>query len=350
MTDGEEAGSATVADRLAEFDRPYLRVAAVILTLAVFPALVPLEGEQIYRVLSIGVIWALFAVGYDVAFGYTGMVSFGHAAFFGLGGYGTTMLFTYNYFGFSSVWIALLIGIVAAVAFAVFMGYFSVQVSGVYLALVTFAFANVLYLLALADPCDGVAEFCTTNSFSGLTSFPPSLRFLGVELSLFDSVNFYYFALVLLVLSYVLVRRILATPLGATFRGIRENPERMEALGYDTKRFQLAAFVLSAAVSGLAGGLLAVLNLGVDPQQLFWEESGVVLLVTILGGPGTLIGPAVGGAAISILELVVSDALSPQVWRLSLGVIYVVLMLSLPGGMYEPLQRVYADLRTRFER
>ncbi|MDY6780552.1 MAG: branched-chain amino acid ABC transporter permease, partial [Halobacteria archaeon] len=228
-------------------------------------------------------------------------------------------------------------------------GYFSAHVKGVYLTIVSFAFADVLYLLFLADPCKGTAAFCTTNSFSGLTATSPTLHLGFTSVSLFSSSTFYTFALVVFALAYLVTKRLLRTPLGATFKGIRENDERMRALGYDVTWFKVTAFVVSGALSSLAGGLLALLNLGVDPSMLSWQNSGEILLVTILGGPGTLVGPVLGGAAISALKLLISDYLSPQLWRLTLGVVFVLLILLLPSGVYKHVTSLRRAVRRRLK-
>ncbi len=323
----------------------YRNLLIIFILLALLPLVLVelLDMPFIYRMIALGLIWALFAIGYDICFGYTGMVSFGHAAFFGIGGYGAIMSIKYNYIGISSIWIALLFAIILSVIFSIIIGYFSVKVGGIYHALITFAFANVLYLLVLADPCSDIISIkaCSTNSMSGLSSTPPAINLGFTEISLFSGTNFYYYTLILFILTYIAVKYILDTPLGDAYKGIRENDERMEAIGYDVEKLKLSSFVLSGAVSGLAGGLLAFFNLGVDPSQLHWTVSGTILFMDILGGPGTLIGPAIGGTVITLLELIISDVFAPEIWNIIFGLSFVLLILFLPNGMYKPIEKTY---------
>lgn len=329
---------------------PYRRVVIVGLLLAIVPTVVVglLDRPFWFRILSLGLIWAIFAIGYDLCFGYTGMLSFGHAAFLGIGGYGTVKFLDSGLLGAQSIWTTLLLALALGALSAAVIGYFAIQTEGIALALVTFAFSNVIYLGALADPCrDAGIGWCTTNSFAGLTASLPPVGFGLLDLSLYQPSTFYYFTLLVLVVVYLGTRRVTATPLGRSFEGIRENRERMEVLGYDTDQFRFLAFVLSGGISGVAGALLALNNLGADPTSLLhWENSGLIVLMTFLGSPGTLAGPAIGGALIAIFELVISSSLSPAVWRFILGLLFIGLILALPRGIHSWL----GDLREYLEK
>lgn len=335
----------TLKTRWNLWSTPYSRILLVAFVLATVPTVLVgiFESPFWFRILSLGLIWALFAVGYDICFGYTGMLSFGHAAFLGIGGYGTAKFLETGPAPFQNVWVTLIFALLLAGLVAAIIGYFAIQTQDIALALVTFAFSNVIFLGALADPCEsaGIA-WCSTNSFAGLSVTLPSLGFGLLDLSLYSPSTFYYFTLFVLLTSYFVVRRILATPLGRAFEGVRENRQRMEVLGYDTDKYRFVAFMLSGGISGLAGALLTMNNLGADPNSLLhWENSGLIVLMTFLGGPGTLLGPALGGALVAILEFVISSSFSPGLWRFLLGWLFIGLILSLPKGLHDWLVSGY---------
>jgi len=232
--------------------------------------------------------WALFAVALDILLGFTGLLSFGHAAFWGGSAYATGLVAIHYGVPFP---LAVLAGAVFAMILAVPIGYLSVRRSGIYFAMVTLAFAQMIYFVAYqwSD---------LTGGENGLQSVPKS--FFGIELVETDSFYFYYAALPIILLGMWAAWRIVHSPFGRVLVAIRDNPPRARALGYDVEKYKLMAFVLSAGLSGLAGGVFAISHGFVALPDLEWTTSGEVVLITVLGGIGTLWG-GISGAFVIVL-------------------------------------------------
>lgn len=233
--------------------------------------------------------WALFAVALDLLLGYVGLLSFGHAAFWGGSAYVTGLVAIHAGVPFP---LAVLAGALFAMVLAVPIGYLSVRRSGIYFAMVTLAFAQMLYFVA--------------NQWSDLTGGENGLQgvpkaFFGVELVETDAFYFYYAALPIILLGLWAAWRIVHSPFGRVLVAIRDNPPRARALGYDVERYKVMAFVLSAGLAGLAGGVFAVSHGFVALSELHWTTSGEVVLMTVLGGIGTLWGGVVGAGIIVLL-------------------------------------------------
>jgi branched-chain amino acid transport system permease protein len=261
-------------------------------------------------------IFGVFALGYDIIIGKTGMISFGHAAYFGLGIYGGGLLLAYTEAGILPV---MLFGIFAATLFAVIVGYFSIRVHGVYFALLTFAFAQILYEIAIRTEFTGGGDGLIVEIPHLLGTVPVTDEFL------------YYGVLGIAVLVYVGIKRVMDSPLGLIFSIIGENEERAAFLGYNVNRYKHLSFVISGAISGLAGTLFLLNQSFVSPNSLFWFLSGEVIVMTLFGGIGTLYGPMIGAGIIIYLETTLGAV--TNAWPLFLGLIFVIVVLLFPQGL-----------------
>jgi branched-chain amino acid transport system permease protein len=270
-------------------------------------------------------IYAIFAMSLDLILGFTGLMSLGHAAFFGLGAYAVAVLSAH--FGVSG-WLGLGAGVLLAGVGAAAIGFFCVRTAGVPFLMLTLAFAQLVYSAALR--WRGL-----TGGTDGLAVFEkPS--FFGLDLS--DSLNFYFVALGFFLLSYWGLRRLVSSPLGHVFVGIRENEGRMLAMGYPTRRYKLLSFVISGALGGFAGGLYIIFNGFISPDQIYWTASGDVLIMVMLGGAGTLIGPIVGTGLFLLMKNVVSSY--SEHWLFIIGIIFICFVLFFPNGIWGTLRQV----------
>ncbi len=236
------------------------------------------------------VAWALFAIALDILLGYTGLLSFGHAAFWGGSAYVTGLVAIHAGVPFP---LAVVAGAVFAMALAVPIGYLSVRRSGIYFAMVTLAFAQMIYF--------GANQWReVTGGENGLQSVPKN--FFGIEAVETNSFYFYYAALPILMLGMWAAWRIVHSPFGRVLVAIRDNPSRARALGYDVERYKLIAFVQSAGLAGVAGGIFAISHGFASLQEVYWTTSGKVVLIAVLGGIGTLWGGIIGAALVVVLE------------------------------------------------
>ena len=269
---------------------------------AVFPFLVP------YQSLATQVlIFGLFALGFNLLYGYTGLLSFGHAAYYGLGAYGTGIALAK--LKVTSLWPALGVGLVAAVVGGALIGFFCLRRRGIYFAMLTLAFAQMLYFVAFhaADLTGG------DDGLRGIPLHPLTLPGLSVPLRY--PLAFYFFAYGLVVLAVAGLRRILDSPFGAVLQAIRENSDRAVACGYDINRIKLLSFVFSALFAGLAGSLDA-LRLTVVPVDSLTGPPRVVLIMTLLGGAGTFFGPS---SAATFLILARPPEPGHEAWPIVIG-------------------------------
>ncbi|MBU4566196.1 MAG: branched-chain amino acid ABC transporter permease [Desulfarculus sp.] len=291
-------------------------VGAVVLLAA--PYLVPYQALATQML-----IFAIFAIGFDIIFGYTGLLSFGHAAFFGLGAYGTGLSLIHLT---SSVPLALGMGILLAVVVAIPMGFLSTQRHGIYFAMVTLAFAQLIYFIAFQWRS-------LTGGDDGLQGVPrPSLG--PVDLS--SDLVYYYFVMAVFILALVLGVRIIRSPFGRALQALRENTDRAMSVGYDPRKYKLISFVISAGFAALAGGLYAMLQNFVPLFSLGLDISGEIVLMTLVGGMGTIYGPVIGAMSI----VYVKDFLSSQtdIWPLIMGVLYVVSVMTFRRGVVKELK------------
>jgi branched-chain amino acid transport system permease protein len=265
--------------------------------------------------------WGLFAISIDLLLGFTGLLSFGHAAFWGGSAYATGLIAMRSGLPFP---VAVLGGAVFAMVIAVPIGYLSVRRTGIYFAMVTLAFGQVLYFLA--NQWRDV-----TGGENGLQGIPKN--FFGVELVETDSFYFYYAGLVIILLGLLIAWRVVNSPFGRVLTAIRDNPARARALGYDVERYKIMAFVISAGLAGLAGGVFSISHGFASLQELVWTTSGKVVLLTVLGGIGTLWGGLVGAGIVVTLEDYLASA-GIQGIGLITGTIFVVIVLLFRHGVW----------------
>ncbi|MCL5966833.1 MAG: branched-chain amino acid ABC transporter permease [Deltaproteobacteria bacterium] len=272
-------------------------------------------------------VWVLFAVSFDLIFGYTGLLSFGQALFFGLGAYAVAISLLKLELGTGA---GLLLSVLVPVLFASLVGYFSVKLTGIHFVIITIIFALIASTLA---------ETWTwlTGGTDGLVFPAPPLDLGLLKVDLTDIRSTYYLVLAVVVLSYLLLRRIVQSPLGKAFVAIRENEERARLIGYDVRRHKLLSFVIAGGFSGLAGGLYSLTLKYASAGFLHWSVSGHAVVYTIVGGAGTLVGPALGAALIMSLEHSLVNYL--QATDLVVGAVLVLMLLVAPKGFVGLLRR-----------
>jgi len=266
-------------------------------------------------------ILGLFAASFNLIFGYTGMLSFGHAAFFGMGSYVVAMLLQ------SFQWpllACLLAAVMVAALLAWVIGFFCVRLNEVYFAMLTLAFGMMVF--AVAHQWRSV-----TNGSDGIAGFSVTSFGLGLELTLGNPSVYYHVVLVLVVLAVALLYLICRSSFGLTLRAIRQNPERVAFCGLNVRRYRLAAFTVAGAFAGLAGGLMAPFLRIASPELLHWSMSAEPVLMTILGGSGYFLGPFVGAGVFVLLETWVTSM--TQAWMLVLGIILALMVMFFRRGL-----------------
>jgi branched-chain amino acid transport system permease protein len=306
--------------RLFEMARRH-RVLAVLLFLLVFPLLMP------YQALAVNIlVFGLFAVGFNLLFGYTGLLSFGHAAFLGVGGYITGIAMVHA----GLPWLlAVLLGVIAASLAGVVIGFLAIRTRGIYFSMVTLALAQIVYYAFYK------AERWTGGE-NGLRGIEVPVMQVGPwRLDFLNPVTKYYVILVFVAAAMWFVSRVLASPFGAVIEAVRENEKRAAACGYDVARTKLLVFVLSAAICGLAGALRA-LHLSIVPiDSLHYLLSGQAVMMCLLGGMGTFFGPFVGAGVFLTLEDVATTFTSH--WMAIVGAVFMVFVLFFPAGIWGSL-------------
>ena len=308
--------------------------------LALVPALVAATGERYAITLMEDVlVWALFALSLDLVLGYAGLVSLGHTLFYGLGAYAVVLTLMHVS---PSVFVALLVAVAVCAAVAWGIGYLSIRVSGVFFAMITLAFAELFY--------NAVFKFDWTGGSDGLFGVDAfyGVAGVGLELSSFEAtvgpvlvtgdLIHYYFLLAVVAGAYLLSRRLIRAPFGTVLQALRESEERAEFVGYDVTAYKRRAFVVSGALAGLAGGLFAANNRYVAPSVLHWINSGEVIVMTVLGGMGTLYGPMIGAGVFVGFEDVLSSHI--EQWRLVVGTLFVLFVIFVPRGLVSLPQTV----------
>ena len=304
----------------------WLRWGVVLVVLAIAPRFV-------YPVLAMDILcFGLFALAFDLVFGQLGLLSFGHAAFWGTSAYVTGYLLLH---AGVSVPVAMLAGTVAAFAIALPIGYLSIRSVGIYFSMITLAFGQMIDFIC--KQWDSV-----TGGESGMPNIPrPSL--LGLDFS--SSVQTYYFGLVVATFGFLGAYRAIHSPFGAALRAIRDNDTRAQSVGYDTRAHKLLAFLISAALSGLAGSLHVVGHGVVSLDVVAWTTSGAVVMTTLLGGTGTFLGPVVGSAVLQLLH----DALSKSTAATGFvtGLVFVVTVLFFRRGIVGTLEMLWERWRAR---
>ena len=292
-----------------------------VVAMLVFPFVLP---DYTRTLIAEIFIFAIFAMSLDILVGYTGLMSLGHAAFFGLGAYTVAILGVL--FGMNA-WLGVAAGVTIAAAGAAVIGFFCVRTSGIPFLMLTLAFSQLVFSAALKWRN-------LTGGSDGLAIFEkPS--FLGWGLS--DSLAMYFMALAFFLLCYWGLRRLINAPLGHIFVGIRENEPRMLAIGYATSTYKVLSFTIAGALAGLAGGLYAIFNGFISPDAVYWTASGDILIMVMLGGAGTLTGPVIGTAIFMLMKNLVSSY--SEHWMLIIGVVFISCVMFFPGGIWGTLRQ-----------
>jgi branched-chain amino acid transport system permease protein len=298
----------------------WIGFAVVLALLTVAPLVLP---EFWRRFVTEILIWGLLAMSSDILIGYTGMVSFGHSVFFGLGMYGAAAaLLTVRP---ENLWLALLYGLVAAALVAVFVAYFSTRLRDIYFAITTLVFSQIFYVIIFTW-----TE--VTGGENGLTFRQPPLSIPGVLSAAFTPVTLHWFVLGVVTLSYLLLRRVTQSPFGAVLQAIRENEPRTRAIGYHVERYKIVAVMLSGLVAGLAGVLYAIQNKFVAPDFVFFVVSGEVVIFNVMGGMGTLVGPVAGAAFFLLLREGLSRFWT-EYYLIPVGIIFTLMVIWIPQGL-----------------
>lgn len=316
-------------------------------------------------------IFGIFAVGFNILFGLTGYLSFGHAAFFGVGSY--TAVWSFKLLSLDAI-PAMLFAIAVSGVFALIIGFLSLRRSGIYFSILTLAFAQMSYNLAysvLTPITNGETGLQLTLSdprhvdrmFGEAMPGQPVPTLLGQSLGGFTG---FYFCAGFLIVAFFIAQRITNSPFGMMLKGIKSNQTRMNYTGFNTRPYTLAAFVISGMYAGLAGALLAVTDPLAGAERMQWTASGEVVLMTILGGAGTLVGPVIGAWLIKYFEnifsainetilhrfwdflpdgvdkvfVTVSSKFVGEGWFLTLGLVFVLIVVFLPGGIMEGVRRI----------
>lgn len=305
---------------------PMLLTAMILLGLALVPPIAGLSGENYtIDVFTRIMIFAIAALSLDIILGYGGMVSFGHAAYLGIGAYAVGILAFYH---IDNGFLQFAAAILASAAAAAFIGFVSLRTSGVYFIMITLAFAQMIYLLSIS--------LSTFGGSNGLNIDVHS-KFLGL-LDLGNPTALYYLVFGVLLLFLFLGHRLVNSRFGMVIRGAKSNPRRMATIGFPLLRYQLAAFIIAGVMCGVAGALLANQELFVAPAIMHWTRSGEIMMMVILGGMGTLIGPVLGAIVFLLLEDVLSGV--TEHWQAVMGLFLVLAVLFARGGMLGFLYRL----------
>lgn len=275
---------------------------------------------------------SLFALSFNLLFGYTGLLSFGQAGFFGAGGYFAVLTLLH---GPQSLWAALAAALLGAALLALIIGWFCVRLDEIYFAILTLGFGMMLFTAAhnwraVTGGSDGLGGFTV-----------PEISLLGLQVNLFNPKNFYLLVLGTVVLGGLILLRVVRSPFGLLLKATRENSNRVSFVGANVRSVRLFAFVLAGALAGICGALFALFNRIASPEMLHWSFSGKAVLMTILGGSGVFLGPAVGAAIFFVLEHVITAYTTN--WMLFLGAILVVLVLASPKGVLGSLLGLLAQ-------
>jgi branched-chain amino acid transport system permease protein len=294
-----------------------------IIALLVLGAMPLFAGKFYIDLIAKIMIMAVFAMSLDLLVGVTGLVSLGHAAFFGLASY-ILVLAAPDQYTAVSLWSSLPLAMAASALLALVIGALALRTRGVYFIMVTLAFSQMVYFVfhdtKIAGGSDGTYIYVKPKAGLGAWSF-----------NLGDSAQFYYAMLLLLALTFLFLRMLLASRFGRALRGIKSNEQRMRALGFNTYAYKLAAFTIAGAIAGLAGYFAAVQFGFVNPEMLSWHQSANVLLMVILGGMGNVVGAVVGAFALVLAQDLFSSL--TKHWLLLMGGFVIAVVVLLPNGL-----------------
>ncbi len=306
-----------------------IRFAPHIIGGVIFILLVPFLPTYIQSLMTKILIFAIFAMSLDLLMGYAGVLSLGHAAYFGVAGYAVGILMVH--YGINSFWISAPLAILLSTLVAAIFGIIVLQVRGIYCILVTFALGQLLYSIAMKWRS-------VTNGEYGLTGIiRPDL---GLPHFTWHTTSFYYFVFIVFAICFFLLYRLVKSPLGLALQGIREGESRMSALGYNTWLYKYIAFVIAGMFAGVAGVLFAYHNGIMVPPNLDVATSGFVMLMIIAGGMGTLYGSLIGAAVLIIIQFY-AGVLTPERWPLILGGAFVLTIMYARAGIGVYLYKLY---------
>jgi branched-chain amino acid transport system permease protein len=298
----------------------------VLALLAIAPLVLP---EFWRRFVTEILIWGLLAMSLDILIGYTGMVSFGHSAFFGLGMYGAAaaLLMVRP----PNLWLAALYGLVGAGVLAVFIAYFATRLRDIYFSITTLVFSQIFYVIIFTW-----TE--VTGGENGLNFRQPPFAIPGMVSISFTPVTLHWFVLGVVTLSYLILRRMTQSPFGKVLQSIRENEVRTRAIGYHIERYKIVAVMLSGLFAGLAGVLYALQNKFAAPDFVFFVVSGEVVIFNVIGGMGTLVGPVAGAAFFFLLREGFSRFFT-EYYLIPVGIIFILMVIFVPQGLLGFLKR-----------
>ncbi|SDG32718.1 amino acid/amide ABC transporter membrane protein 2, HAAT family [Limimonas halophila] len=305
-------------------------MAGVVLAFALLPFILPLIGG--YGELAVQIaVWAIFALGFDLLVGFTGFLSFGHAAFWGVSMYAGALTLQHVT---TNALAAIVFGVIAGTIVAVVIGYLTLRRHGIYFAILTLAFSQMFYFIALSPAQD------ITGGDNGLTGIPYA-EFFGATLSGWHVM--YPVIAVIGVGAVYVARRIARSPYGLMLRAIKSNETRLQYTGINVRGYRLMAFVISGIFASLAGILFGIYETYVPIHSLHWATSGEVVMMSVIGGLGTLFGPMIGAAVVLYLENVLSATIAQ--WLLIQGAIFMAFVIFLPGGIADGIRRVALFVR-----
>jgi branched-chain amino acid transport system permease protein len=292
----------------------------VVVMLGVAPLVLP---EFWRRFLTEILIWGLLAMSSDLLIGYTGMISFGHSAFFGLGMYGAAAaLLTVSP---PNLWLATGYGLVGAAGVALFVAYFSTRLRDIYFAITTLIFSQIFYVVIFTW-----TE--VTGGENGLTFRRPALSIPWIYSTPFTNETLHWFVLAVVTVSYLVLRRITQSPFGMVLQSIRENEGRTRAIGYPVERYKVVAVMLSGVFAGLAGVLYAIQNRFAAPDFVYFLVSGETVIFNVMGGIGTLVGPIVGAGFFLLLREMFSRFFT-EYYLIPVGIIFIAMVIFMPRGL-----------------
>jgi branched-chain amino acid transport system permease protein len=292
----------------------------VVALLSMAPLVLP---EFWRRFLTEILIWGLLAMSSDLLIGYTGMISFGHSAFFGLGMYGAAAaLLTVSP---PNLWLATGYGLIGAAAVALFVAYFSTRLRDIYFAITTLIFSQIFYVVIFTWTD-------VTGGENGLTFRRPALSIPWIYSTPFTNETLHWFVLAVVIVSYLVLRRITQSPFGMVLQSIRENEGRTRAIGYPVERYKVVAVMLSGVFAGLAGVLYAIQNRFAAPDFVYFLVSGETVIFNVMGGIGTLVGPIVGAGFFLLLREMFSRFFT-EYYLIPVGIIFIAMVIFMPRGL-----------------
>jgi branched-chain amino acid transport system permease protein len=316
--------------------RHSLSVPVAILMFVLFLLVPLLPGEFWTHVSTEVLILGLFAMSFNLLYGYMGQISFGHAAFFGVGAYASAMVFTRlkaagGGIGMLDFLLSLLAGPPLAAVAALIVGFFCVRLTGIYFAMLTLAFGELLFYIVFS-------WYSFTKGDDGIQGLLPPLYFQ-------DAVHFYYLTLAIVTLALLAMWRITESPFGYIMRTLRDNQRRAAFLGINVRLHMLINFVIAGSFAGLAGALWGPFSRSVNPGLLGWQESGVAVFMTLIGGAGSFVGPMLGSVIYTLLQAVVK--MYTVYWPLTIGTIILLIVLFMPGGVLGLIEKRIKARRER---